>query len=195
MKQPSAYLINGHADGCVFHQSFHSIFEDSSVPFSGPIKIYAQIYLQAPADLKSANNRGVVHDRLQVLHIHVFLVAPLGARHVAKPGADQHQSGVAIGECPHHPRPSADLPIQPLDHIVGTDARPVFAGKIAVGQCLLNAVLDLLGSLLSFMARSSATTAFAFSRDAFLLSWAWIALSIFPTILTLDLGTTEKTLR
>ena len=26
---------------------------------------------------------------------------------------------------------------------------------------------------------SSATTAFAFSRDAFLLSWAWIALSIF----------------
>ena len=30
----------------------------------------------------------------------------------------------------------------------------------------------------SFMARSSATTAFAFSRDAFLLSWAWIALSM-----------------
>ena len=41
----------------------------------------------------------------------------------------------------------------------------------------------------------SATTAFAFSRDAFLLSWAWIALSIFATILTLDFGTTEKTLR
>ena len=39
------------------------------------------------------------------------------------------------------------------------------------------------------------TTAFAFSRDAFLLSWAWIALSIFATILALDLGTTEKTLR
>lgn len=26
MKQPSAYPLDGHADGCVFHQSFHSIF-------------------------------------------------------------------------------------------------------------------------------------------------------------------------
>ena len=35
MKQPSAYPLDGHADGCVFHQSFHSIFEGgSSVSFS-----------------------------------------------------------------------------------------------------------------------------------------------------------------
>lgn len=26
MKQPSAYPINGHADGCVLHQSLYSIF-------------------------------------------------------------------------------------------------------------------------------------------------------------------------
>ena len=82
--------------------------------------------------MKSAGNRGVVQSRLQVLHVHVFLVAPLGARHMAEPGADQHQSGVAIGERPHHPRPAADLPVQPLDHVVGTDARPMLAGKIAV---------------------------------------------------------------
>ena len=82
--------------------------------------------------MTSASNEGVIQSRLQVLHIHVFLVAPLGARHVAKSGADQHQGGVAIGECPHHPRPSADLTVQPLDHVVGTDAGPVFAGKIAV---------------------------------------------------------------
>ena len=81
--------------------------------------------------MKSAGNRGVVHDRLQVLHVHVLLVAPLGARHVAQPCADQHQGGVAIGECPHHPRPPADLTVQPLDHVVGADARPVLAGKIA----------------------------------------------------------------
>ena len=142
--------------------------------------------------MKSAGNRGVVQSRLQVLHVHVFLVAPLGARHMAEPGADQHQGGVAIGERPYHPRPSADLTVQPLDHVVGADACPMLAGKVTIGQCLLNAVLDLLGG---FMARNSATTAFAFSRDAFLLSWAWIALSIFATILTLDLGTTEKTLR
>ena len=45
------------------------------------------------------------------------------------------------------------------------------------------------------MAFSSAITAAAFSRDAFLLSWAWIALSIFATFLALDLGTTENMFR
>ena len=36
---------------------------------------------------------------------------------------------------------SADLTVQLLDHVVGTDARPVLAGKITVGQRFLNAVL------------------------------------------------------
>ena len=30
--------------------------------------------------MKSAGNEGVIQSRLQVLHVHVFLVAPLGAR-------------------------------------------------------------------------------------------------------------------
>ena len=67
---------------------------------------------------------------------------------MAQPRADQHQGGISVRECPHHPRPPADFPVQPLDHVVGADARPVLAGKIAVGQRFLNAVLDLLGSLL-----------------------------------------------
>ena len=98
--------------------------------------------------MKSAGNGDVVQSRLQVLHVHVFLVAPLGARHMAEPGADQHQGGVAIGERPHHTGASADLTVQPLDHIVGADARPMLAGEVTVGQRLLNAVLDLLGGLL-----------------------------------------------
>ena len=99
--------------------------------------------------MKSAGNEGVVHDRLQVLHVHVFLAAPLvGARHMAQPRADQHQGGVAIGKRPHHAGSAADLTVQPLDHVVGADARPMLTGKIAVGQRLLNAVLDLLGGLL-----------------------------------------------
>ena len=110
-----------------------------------------------------------------MLHIHVFLAAPLGTCHMAKAGTDQHQGGVAVRECPHHAGSAADLPIQQLNHVVGADARPVLAGKIAVGQRLLN-----LAASFSFMARSSATTALALSRDAFLLSWAWIALSILP---------------
>ena len=100
--------------------------------------------------MKSAGNRGVVHDRLQVLHVHVFLVAPLGARHMAQPRADQHQGGVAVRECPHHAGPAADLTVQPLDHVVGTDAGPMLAGKIAVGQRFLCTIFsDIVCCLLS----------------------------------------------
>ena len=94
---------------------------------------------------------------------------------MAKPSADQHQSRVAVRECSHHAGFAADLTVQPLNHIVGADARPMLTGKIVVGQRLLN-----LAASFSFMARSSAMTALALSRDAFLLSWAWIALSNLP---------------
>ena len=83
--------------------------------------------------MKSAGNRGVVHGCLQVLHVHVFLVAPLGTCHMAQPRADQHQGGVAVRERSHHAGSAADLTVQPLDHVVGADARPMLAGKIAVG--------------------------------------------------------------
>ena len=91
--------------------------------------------------MKSAGNEGVVQRRLQVLHVHIFFVAPLRARYMAKPGADQHQSRIAVRERSHHAGSAADLPIQPFNHVVGTDARPMLAGKIAVGQRFLNAVL------------------------------------------------------
>ena len=55
--------------------------------------------------MKSADNEGGVQRRLQVLHVHVFLAAPLGARHVAEPRADQHQGGISIRERPHHAEP------------------------------------------------------------------------------------------
>ena len=100
--------------------------------------------------MKSAGNGVVVQSCLQMLHVHVFLAAPLGARHMAQPRADQHQGGVAVRERPHHAGPAADLTVQPLDHVVGADARPVLAGKVTIGQCLINAVLDLLGGLLQF---------------------------------------------
>ena len=67
---------------------------------------------------------------------------------MAQPRTDQHQGGVPVGECPHHAGAPADITVQPLDHVVGADVRPVFAGKIAVGQGLLDAVLDLFGGLL-----------------------------------------------
>ena len=72
--------------------------------------------------MKLADNESVVHDRLQMLHVHVFLVAPLGARHMGEPRADQHQGGATVRECPHHTESAADLTVQPLDHVVGADA-------------------------------------------------------------------------
>ena len=88
--------------------------------------------------------------RLQVLHVHVFLAAQLGARRVAKSGADQHQGGVPVRECPHHTGAAADLTVQPLDHVVGTDAGPMLAGKIAVGQRFLCTIFsDIVCCLLS----------------------------------------------
>ena len=46
-----------------------------------------------------------------------------------------------------HPGTAADLPIEPLNNMVGTDASPVFAGKITVGQRLLNPIFYLPGGL------------------------------------------------
>ena len=99
------------------------------------------------ADCHSPDQQ-VLLDDLEVLHIHVFLAAPLRARDMSQPGADQHQGGVPVRERPHHAGAPADLPVQPLDHIVGADACPMFAGEIAVGQRFFNAVLDFPGSLL-----------------------------------------------
>ena len=100
--------------------------------------------------MKSASNRGILKGCLQVLHVYVLLVAPLSTGHMAQPGTGQHQSRVTIRETAHHTSAAEDLPVQPLNDIVGTDTGPVFAGEIAIGKSLLNAILHLLGSLLQF---------------------------------------------
>ena len=67
-----------------------------------------------------------------MLHIHVFLAAPLGTGHMSQAGADQHEGRIAVEEGPCYAGTAADLPVQPLNDIVGADAHPVFTGKIAV---------------------------------------------------------------
>ena len=64
---------------------------------------------------------------------------------MAQPGTDQHKGRVAVWEAAHHTGTAADLPVQPLNHIVGSDAGPVFSEKNAVGQRPINAILQLLG--------------------------------------------------
>ena len=84
--------------------------------------------------MKSASNGGVLKGGLQVLHVHVLLVAPLGTGHMAQPGTDQHKGRVAVRETAHHTGAAADLPVQPLNDIVGADASPVLAGKVTIGK-------------------------------------------------------------
>ena len=99
--------------------------------------------------MKSASNGDILQNRLQVLHVHVFLVAPLGTGHMAKPVTDQHQSRVAVRKTAYYPSSAADLPVQPLETIVGADAGPVFTVEIAVGQRFLYAVsYQLIGGFL-----------------------------------------------
>ena len=69
-----------------------------------------------------------------MLHVHVLPVAPLGTGHMAQPGTDQHEGGVAVREAAYHAGTAADLPVEPFNDVIGTDAGPVFAGKIAVGM-------------------------------------------------------------
>ena len=83
--------------------------------------------------MKSASNGGILSGSLQMLHVHVLLVAPLGAGHMAQSGTDKHQGRVAVRETAHHTGAAADLPVQPLNHIIGADTGPVLTGKI----CLL----------------------------------------------------------
>ena len=71
--------------------------------------------------MKSAGNRGIVHGRLQMLHVHVFLVAPLGACDMAQASADEHQGGIAVWEGTDHSCPSSDFAVQPFNDIVRAD--------------------------------------------------------------------------
>ena len=83
--------------------------------------------------MKSAGNRGVVQSRLQVLHVHVFFAAPLGARHMAQPRTDQHQGGVAVRERSHHAGSAARL-----RHVAGTQ----WGNKKYMNMKHLEAALD-----------------------------------------------------
>ena len=65
--------------------------------------------------MKLASNGGILKGCFQVLHIHVFLVAPLGTGHMAQPGTDQHEGRVAIREATYHTGAAANLPVQPFN--------------------------------------------------------------------------------
>ena len=94
--------------------------------------------------IRSSRNEGVVENHLPVLHVHIFLVAPLCVGHMAQSGADQHERRVAVGKTAHHTGAAADFPIQPFYDVVGADACSMLRREIRIGQSLIHAVLNLL---------------------------------------------------
>ena len=87
-------------------------------------------------------------------------------------------SGISVRERPYHPRPSADLTVQPLDRVVGTDARPMLAGKIEfchisepllIGLCGIKLpVQKVLGKILRVLRLSGAATVVIFHGRAYI---------------------------
>ena len=63
------------------------------------------------------------------------------------PDTDQHKGGIVVRKTPHCTCTATYLPFQPFNDIVSADTSPVFAGKIAIGKRLLNAVFHLLSRL------------------------------------------------
>ena len=83
---------------------------------------------------------GIAESCLQMPHVHVLLVTPLGACDMAQAGADEQQGRVAIREGTHNSGAPADLAVEAFHDVVRADPRPVLRWEIAVGQRLLNAV-------------------------------------------------------
>ena len=69
-----------------------------------------------------------------MLHIHIFLVAPLCACGMSQAGANQHKGRISVRESADHSRSAADFPVESLDHIVSADSRPVLKRKVRIGK-------------------------------------------------------------
>lgn len=122
---------------------------------------------------------------------------------MAQPGTDQHEGGVSVRETAHHTGAAADFPVKPFNDIIGADARPVFAGKIAVGKRLFDAIFYLLGGFFQFHGTKFLYNCFRLLPGGFfaLLSMDRQSLRsksfehLLATSFTLERGVTENTLR
>ena len=55
---------------------------------NGSVKYFSQKSLRGLARTKSASNGGVLRGDLQMLHVHVLLVAPLSTSYMTQSGTD-----------------------------------------------------------------------------------------------------------
>ena len=83
-------------------------------------------------ETQPSGNRGIAESGLQMLHVHVFLAAPLSACDMAQAGSDEHQRGITVGEGSDYARTSSDFAVQAFNDVVCPDPSPVFGREVAV---------------------------------------------------------------
>jgi hypothetical protein len=134
---------------------------------------------------------------LQAIHVHILPRAPFAAGSVSQPGRATPASGHSDRwEAAHRTAPTTNLTHDPFQRVVRADLAVMLVGEGIAGQRLLDALTRLLDGLMSLHRLQPGHYRLGLlpcglSRS----SWAWIALSIATTCLTLPLGTTEKTSR
>lgn len=92
-----------------------------------------------------------------MLHIHVFLVAPLGTGHM---GPGQHQSRVVVREIVYPHRYGGGSAGSVIQSYCWYRCETSVVGEIAVDKSFLNTLLYILEASFSFIKQSSSTMGF-----------------------------------
>lgn len=117
----------------------------------------------------------------------------LRSRDVPESGRSKHQCRVAVRKAAYHTRPSANLTHDALQRIVRANLSPVLPWKVIIGKRFIGTLTDSLGGLTQLHTLKLIGNGPGFCLASARSSWAWIALSIAETSLSLPCGTTEKT--
>ena len=69
---------------------------------------------------------------------------------MAQPGADWHQGKIAVRKGAHHPSAAADLPVELLYHIVGSDADPMLTGSHSIDDTIFKYAEEMANDLVNW---------------------------------------------
>lgn len=84
----------------------------------------------------------------QLLHVQVASARQPLLRLLDRQCRHQPQARLPVGEDPHHPRPSLQLLVEPLQPVGGADAPTGRLGEGQAGEALLDVLLYVAGDLL-----------------------------------------------
>ena len=128
----------------------------------------------------------------KMIHIHIASGSPAGCHYMTQFGTYEHQGALAVRKSTDRFCTTFSLTVETLNRVIGPDPGPMLRRKIHIGQGFLDSVLHLFGRFGKLHRPEFFRYLEHFSRAAFLLSCAWIALSIRATVFILFRGVTEN---